>query len=317
MKKVIIPVLFTIFVIYCMIFPKEMAAGAASGLSLWYHSIVPTLLPFSILSYIIIQSNLYHALFSKISQMLPEKSTFEIELLYPILFGFFFGFPIGAKLIADLYETGHITGRNISRYVAICSQFGPAFVINYIGVTQLKNQIPTIYLLLSIYLPAIVLMVMLILCDSICLSHKQRLPNIDRKQKKPASRSYINFKIIDTGIINGFETMLRIAGYIVLFSILSEAINQLPGQHACFSSLVTGLLEVTTGVNKVASTRLPVEAMYCIISGIVSFGGLCGLFQVKAIMKNCPFHLTSYIVLKLICAIASVGLALLCINLMK
>lgn len=316
MKKLVISILITIFIIYCIVYPTKMAVGVAYGLSLWYHNVLPTLLPFSILSYIIIHSNLYHALFSKISKMC-KNTAFETELLYPIVFGFFFGFPIGAKLIADLYEIGHLSDHNISKYAALCTQFGPAFVINYIGNTQLHNEIPSFYLLLCIYLPSILCMLGLTVFETIQHLQDPSTAATDRGvgNKIPVSRSYLNFKIIDTGIINGFETMLRIAGYIVLFSILSEAINMLPGQHAWFSSLVTGLLEVTTGVNKCATSQLPYHVMFCFICGIVSFGGFCGMFQVKAIMKHCPFRLTSYIVIKTICALSSIGLALLCINL--
>ncbi|MBQ8663656.1 MAG: hypothetical protein IJ471_07340 [Eubacterium sp.] len=300
-----------------------MAASCASGLALWYQNVVPTLLPFSILSYIIIHSNLYHALFSKICGILPSKAGFEAELLYPLFFGFLFGFPIGAKLMADLYETGHITGKGISFYTGVCNQFGPAFVINYIGFIQLQGLVPIPYLLLSIYGPSIALLILFPVMAQLKNGLFYRtgknplLQTLNRKvpeqQKKPASRSYLNFKIIDTGIINGFETMLRIAGYIVLFSILSGALNQLPGQHACFSSLVTGLLEVTTGVNKTISSGLSLEVMFCMICGTVSFGGFCGLFQTKAIMKNCPFHISSYIVLKLCCAMVSACIAYVCI----
>lgn len=309
MKKLILTIFITLFLIYCVLFPKEMAATTASGLALWYKNVVPTLLPFSILSYIIIHSNLYHALFSKIQKILPENQSGQVELLYPMFLGFLFGFPIGAKLLSDLYETGHITGHNLTRYTAVCNQFGPAFVINYIGTLQLNSQIPIIYLLISIYMPPLAMLVIFTVVDRMTVCSQ------DLNNKKPASQSYFNFKIIDTGIINGFETMLRIAGYIVLFSILSGAINHLPGQHASFSPLVTGLLEVTTGVHALVSSSISLEVSFCFICGIVAFGGFCGLFQTKAIMKNCPFRITSYIILKLLCAAASTVTAFLLIPL--
>ncbi len=309
MKKIFFSLVLTIFIVYCILSPAEMAKDTASGLTLWYHSVVPTLLPFSILSYIIIQSNLYHALFSKINSLLPNHTSFEAELLYPLILGFFFGFPIGAKLLADLYDNGHISNKHLSRYAALSAQFGPAFIINYVGIHQFNGQIPTAFLLISIYLPSIVMLVLFLFVDKVTSTFHDKLPAAILKQKKPASRSYINFKIIDTGIINGFETMLRIAGYIVLFSILSGAINMLPIQQECFTSLVTGLLEVTTGVNKCSASSLPPNIIYYMVCGIVSFGGLCGFFQVKAILKNAPFHSATYLSLKLINGAASVCIA--------
>lgn len=315
MKHRLIGICITIFIIYCIVFPRGMALGVVNGLSLWYHNVLPTLLPFSIFSYIIIQSNLYHAIFSKLNRSFWNNSLFDANLLYPLLFGYFFGFPIGAKLMADLYETGQITSHRLSQYVAVCTQFGPAFIINYIGHAQLKDQIPSSLLLLSIYSPSVVLFVITVIKDSLCISSGTH--NLQLQQKEPASRSYINFKIIDTGIINGFETMLRIAGYIVIFSILSNGLQQISGNHGILSLIVTGLLEVTTGVNQLVLAKLPIKVVFCAICGIVSFGGLCGLFQVKAIMKHCPFITTTYLKTKLLCATVSIGIAILCTYLMK
>lgn len=321
MKNILIGILITSFILYCMVFPREMALSVANGLSLWYHNVLPTLLPFSILSYIIIQSNLYHAIFSKMNRTLFKQSTFNAQLLYPLLFGYFFGFPIGAKILADLYETKQVNEHRLSEYTVICTQFGPAFIINYIGIVQLHKQLPIPILLLSIYAPSFLLLTFMLIKDCNNNKHLHNLPLTTPleciSKKKPVSRSYINFKIIDTGIINGFETMLRIAGYIVLFSILSDAFCQFIGNNGYFSSLVTGLLEVTTGVNQIVTSKLPMVTQYCAIIGIVSFGGMCGLFQVKAIMKNCPFHAITYFLLKLLCAFTSICIGMLCIQVMR
>ena len=45
----------------------------------------------------------------------------------------------------------------------------------------------------------------------------------------PASRSEITLKIIDDGIMNaGFTTMIKLAGYIMLFSIAADFAGHLP-----------------------------------------------------------------------------------------
>lgn len=299
MKKIIFIIFLTLFIWYCIFFSKEMAFGVATGLTLWYKNVVPTLLPFCILSYIIIHSNLYHSLFLKL------RLFSEPELLYPAVFGFVCGFPIGAKLMADLYESNHIGKKRFTLYTAAFNNFGPAFIMNYIGISQLQNIISAQELFISIYLPSILLFLVLFVTE-------KRHGAVQAKQhKKPASRSFLNFKTIDTGIINGFETMLRIAGYIVLFSILARAAMLFLGQYDMFLSLLTGLMEVTTGVNLLANTSSSLSVKYCMICGTVSFGGLCGLFQTKSIMKNCPFHILQYACVKLLCAFSSVIIAFL------
>ena len=67
-------------------------------------------------------------------------------------------------------------------------------------------------------------------------------------QKETASRFHMDMQIIDAGIIHGFETLIKICGYIILFSIFCEMLQTLPFPAHWFSLAATGFLEVTNGV---------------------------------------------------------------------
>ncbi len=268
---------------------------------MWYDQVVPTLLPFCILSYIIIQTDLYHSVFQKLMGIFPFSSQGSAEKLYPICFGYVCGFPIGSKLTADLYEAGHLSPKPVTRLCAISNQFGPAFLVNYIAITQLQSPKDSYVLLISIYLPPL-------LIGWIWYKISQN-PREHIQYKIPAPRSQLNVKIIDTGIINGFETMLRIAGYIVIFSIISGIINQIPIRASIIKALISGLCEITTGIQKIAATSLPHQTKLTLICAIVSFGGLCGMFQTKAMMRHAPFRLSNYVTFKSLCAMSSIVLA--------
>lgn len=316
MKKCLFTIGFTCIFAYCILFPAEASSAVSNGLTLWYRSVLPTLLPFSIFSYIIIHADLYHAFFSKRAKIRQTQKAFQSALLYPLFFGFLCGFPIGAKLLADLYESSHLKTERISLYAAACNHFGPAFLLVYVKEAKLQGQVPATVLLLSIYLPPLVLFVLLLLNEKVNMQVvKQKTTGLKTAvsglstDKKPASRSALNFQIIDAGIINGFETMLRIAGYIVSFSILAQAAAKFAGQYPSLLSLLAGILEVTSGVDRITQGTLALPVKTCAICGIVSFGGFCGLFQTKSIMRNCPFKILPYVVLKLICATMSVVIA--------
>lgn len=295
MKRIIPSIVLTLLLIYLLLFPKQMAADTASGLLLWYKNVVPTLLPFCIISYIIIQSNLYHTIFGQIAALLPGKKTVRPETLYPVCLGFVCGFPIGSKLTADMYALGRLDAEEATKLCAVSNQFGPAFVVNYIAVSQLNDSRFAPVLLLSVYLPPLV-------CGIIWMKRPDKSSSL---RKIPASRSQINFKIIDAGIMNGFETMLRVAGYIVVFSILSGAVELLPVDFPAGKALVSGILEITTGTQKIAAAKMDVSWKLPLICAIVSFGGFCGLFQTNAIMKAAEFKRNKYIVFKLICTAVS------------
>ncbi|MCU6761275.1 Uncharacterized protein conserved in bacteria [uncultured Roseburia sp.] len=295
MKRIIPSIVLTLLLIYLLLFPKQMAADTAFGLLLWYKNVVPTLLPFCIISYIIIQSNLYHTIFRQILSLLPGKRVIRPETLYPICLGFVCGFPIGSKLTADMYALGHLNAKEATKLCAISNQFGPAFVVNYIAASQLKDSRFAPILLLSIYLPPLI-------CGAVWMSRRDKSASL---RKIPASRSQINFKIIDAGIMNGFETMLRVAGYIVVFSILSGAVESLPVDIPAGKALISGILEITTGTQNIAASDMSQAWKLPLICAIVSFGGFCGLFQTNAIMKGAEFKRKQYITFKLICTAVS------------
>lgn len=301
MKRIISSIILTLLLLYLLLFPEQMARDTAAGLLLWYKSVVPTLLPFCIISYIIIQSNLYHSIFQKIVLFLPGKCRIKPEVLYPLCLGLVCGFPIGAKLTADMYALGHINSKEATRLCAMSNHFGPAFVMNYIALAQLDSPKAVPVLMVCIYIPPLIL-------GGIWLSGRKLSPF---QHKKPASRSQINFKIIDAGIINGFETMLRIAGYIVIFSILSGALRQIPMNTAAFQGVLSGILEVTTGTKIIAASGINLTEKLILIIAVVSFGGFCGMFQTKAIMKQTSFRLLQYAFFKLLCSIVSALLAIL------
>ncbi len=302
MKRIFFSITLTALLIYFLIFPKQMAADTAAGLLLWYKSVLPTLLPFCIISYIIIQSSLYHTVFQWLASHSPGRKKLRPETLYPLILGFVCGFPIGAKLSGDMYALGRLDAKEAAKICAVSNQFGPAFITNYIALSQLGSQRCAIILLAAVFLPPLLLgMVWLKSGETDCSVHK-----------KTASRSQINFKIIDAGIINGFETMLRVAGYIVIFSILSGAVLNLSLNRPVTSSLLTGILEVTTGARNIAQIPehlLSLTGKVMLIAPLLSFGGCCGLFQTSAIMKDCHFRIRQYIGFKLLCALTSIGLS--------
>ncbi len=287
-----------------------MATDTAAGLLLWYKNVLPTLLPFCIISYIIIQSNLYHAVFQWLSKHIPCRKKCSPETLYPLILGFVCGFPIGAKLSADMYALGRLDTKEAAKICAVSNQFGPAFITNYISLFQLGCPKCALILLGSVFLPSLFF-------GLIWLNTDRKNPTV---HKKPASRSQINFKIIDAGIINGFETMLRVAGYIVIFSILSGAVLKLPLDQPVTISLLTGIMEVTTGVRNITmipDTILSLTEKVMLIAPLLSFGGCCGLFQTSAIMKDSHFQIRQYVGFKLLCALTSLGLSwLLCLLLL-
>ena len=105
MKKILYIIILISFLIYILAFPGESVKAASIGLSLWYENMLPTLLPFSILSYILIHSGILDQSARWIHKFLKHVFPISSAGIYPLIAGLLFGFPMGSKITADLVQS--------------------------------------------------------------------------------------------------------------------------------------------------------------------------------------------------------------------
>lgn len=128
----------TLFVIL-LFFPGLVFEGAKMGLNLWFFTLVPTLLPFMVFSNILIQSRLIEHLLFLPGLFTRKYLHLSPAGLYAFLCGFFFGYPSGAKILADLLKTDQIDPKEASMLFGFCNNVSPAFLITYFLTLHLKH----------------------------------------------------------------------------------------------------------------------------------------------------------------------------------
>ena len=195
MKKLCCIFLLIIMILYFLIYPQNALLASRRGLTLWFEQILPTLLPFSVVSYIILHSNLFsysaHTKDHRFLRIQPKE-------WYVIFCGFLFGFPIGSKLSADLYEHHLITRKRAQVLACFTNNLSPVFVTSVL-VNQLNFSSVIPFFLLLYGIPLCICLVLLSLGKTEHFVHE-----------KKASRFQLNMQIVDAGIINGFETLIKI-----------------------------------------------------------------------------------------------------------
>ena len=288
MKKKFTLFIILIFCFYILLYPAEAVTASANGLVLWYNKVLPSLLPFSILSNILISSNLLTYITGFISSLLKHILPVSENGCFVLFSGFFFGFPMGSKNCAELLKQGKISPYEAEVLFIITNNISPVFINSYILYQQLKMSQLFAFSILILYLPPIIL-------ADILLHKKKSFDNT----KKTASRSKMNFQIIDAGIMNGFETLTRIGGYIMLFSILSSLISLLPLPESA-KTLMIGFLEITNGISHLATATLPPNIKFILAMMFTSFGGICGLAQTSSMVSGTSLSMKKYICYKLL-----------------
>lgn len=285
MKKFLCFLILLLFLLFFIAFPQEAADASKSGLMLWFTQILPTLLPFCMLSYIVLHS-----------QLLPEK----LGAGYVILCGFLFGFPIGCKLTADLYKKQCISRKEAELLSCFTNNLSPAFVIASL------QQI----LMLSVPVHCYFLIYGIPLCYGITLFllyHRKYVFT----QKETASRFHMDMQIVDAGIINGFETLIRICGYMILFSVFCAVLKKIPGLSPWFLLLLTGTLEVTNGIAALADFPCSRIIQLFLALCFLSWGGICGLFQTFSILQDAGLSMKKYLLQKIFLLLLTIACSLL------
>lgn len=299
-----------IFTGYVLIFPRDAVEAASKGLMLWYQKVLPTLLPFAILSNILIYSNYLQYINRFLAPVLKLFLPVSDNGAFVVLSGFLFGFPMGSKNCAELLKCGKIEKKEANVLFAVTNNISPVFISSYILYQQLHMPSLTIISYLVLFLPPLLLG--RILLSKTSYPTPQDAPPIRDSsrsaEKIPASGSQMNFKIIDAGIMNGFETLTRLGGYIILFSMIASIVQKLPVPPQ-FRLLITGFTEITNGISLIPETSLSPKWQYIHAMGFTAFGGLSGIAQTSSMTKDTGLSLKNYCLLKIILTVLSLLLA--------
>ena len=153
MKKKLIFLCLLLFIAYILTAPKDAVNAASVGLVLWYTRVLPTLLPFVILSNILMDSNYLQYLNKITAPLVSRLIPVSDNGAFVLLSGFLFGVPIGSKNCAALLASGKITRREADVLFIITNNISPVFVTSFILYTQLKLSHLSAVTLLILYFP--------------------------------------------------------------------------------------------------------------------------------------------------------------------
>lgn len=312
MKQMLLRILLVLFFLLLILNPGVTVAGASAGLLLWFHSIIPSLLPFMILSYLLVALNgislftgLLYPLTGRLFHITKNGS-------YALLAGLVCGYPMGAKTCADLLQEKRITVGEGQRLLCFVNNPGPAFLSGFILQTVLEGRSGAFPYFFAVYGAPLLFAALSARCLSAGKNKKKEGGMPPFSPFLPADK--LDFGMVDRAIMNGFETVTKLGGYIILFSILSAFLLQIDALSAPSKALLLGLTEITTGSHFIGGLQgvFPTETLRGMaLCACVSFGGLSGVFQTRSVINGTPLSLMPYIGSKLLISLLAALLYLL------
>ena len=279
------------FLLLLLCMPEAALKGAKSGLLLWFHQVLPSLLPFFIVSNLITATGLGALLSKLLAPIFCPIFHCSKTAAYPVLIGFLSGLPIGAKTVADYVEKGWISKAEGQYLLPLCNNSGPFFILSYIALNELDIPEKKYALLCIIYIAPIITAFF-----SYLLFYRSKPFHLSDTPSEHFTK--FSYELLDNCIMTGFEVLTKVGGYLILFSILAEILPALLPLSALSNALLTGTLEITLGIHKLAELSLPLHKKTALIATITTFGGLSGLAQTQSAISQSGLTLFPYVITK-------------------
>ncbi|MCI9079820.1 MAG: hypothetical protein HFH68_13025 [Lachnospiraceae bacterium] len=278
-----------LFVLLFVLFPDISSRGAENGLLLWFNVIIPSLCPFMIMSTMLIKldvtsfiSNMFYPVFHRVFRLSKNGC-------YPAITGMLSGYPLGAKTVSDMYKTGAFSKSEAQYIISFCNNASPMFMLEYTGIKCLGLKQPAIMLVI-IYMSAFIN----------ALFERNKTGNIiDNKPVTSTIRKkYPLIEALDESILSSAVTLVKVGGYIILFSILTELLKNMVTSNEIIKIAGAGILEITTGCEVLAGTSLPLYIKCILASAFCAFGGMSSVAQTSSALIGTGLSNRKYIFAK-------------------
>lgn len=202
---------------------------------------------------------------------------------------FLCGYPMGSKVTADLKREGKITVNEASYLLSFCNQTSPMFLISYIFYIHLKRP--------DLLFPGMLLIEGVPILMSIPF-RKIYCPAVTSSASSPSP--HFTWNMLDDCIMQSFETITKIGGYIIIFSVFLQFGKELPFTHPLLTFLFLPSLEITNGIALICNSGVPTDLAFVLATGLASFGGWCSVAQTYSMIRGSGLSIGDYIAKKLI-----------------
>lgn len=279
-KFVIIAIIFTAMSCLCIYFDK-LSICVQNTLMMCCTNIIPALFPFFVLSDILIENLNCESLPGWIKRLYSKIFCLPSSTLPVFVSGLISGYPVGASLSYNKYNNGSISKKCAERLISFTNNPGPMFVISVVGTgmfSSLKTGI-VLYIIhiISVFVTALFL----------------RESYTENSEITTDDKSHISIAYI---IENDFMKVIKICGFVTLFSILNNVISMIVGNK--IGGFAACLTEITTGIHQI-SGMFPKSIAMPVASFSLAFSGVCVCLQVLSV-THYELNLNKYIRTKIL-----------------
>ncbi len=320
----ILSLVFTLITFSLAVFPKEGLEAAKDGLQIFGGIVLPSLLPFFVLSEILLGLGVVHFLGVFLEPLMRPVFNVPGVGAFALSMGLAAGYPMDAVITAKFRRSNLCTRIEGERLLAFTNTADPLFMFGAVAVGMFGCPELGVTIAIAHYLSAF----------SVGFIYrfygKEEPPppeeNYQGNILQRAIREMIKARKEDNrplgqlagdAVKDSVSTLLMIGGFIVVFAVLvrmmeeikvvrfllpsMERILQILGLNPSLSSaLIKGLLEIDLGTMAAARTIAPLGDRLIVASAIIAWSGLSVHGQVISVIHETDIRITPYLIARIL-----------------
>jgi sporulation integral membrane protein YlbJ len=316
-------------------YPQQSLSAALRGVSIWWDVLFPALLPFFIISEVLLGFGIVHFFGTLLDPLM--RPLFRIPGIggFAMALGFASGYPVGARLTSQLWEQRLVSRVEGERLVAFITTSDPIFLIGAVAVGFFRDASLAVILGIAHYGSAVLVGLGMRFYGRKEDDSERERERVAEAVSPPAERRHRRrsvwvrafhamhaarvkdgrpFGLLLSGAVgNALQMNFVVGGLVVFFSVVLEVLTsagvmgllhagigaglRLFGLPPALSqAVVSGLFEVTLGAKAAAAgAGLPLISKTAIAAFVLSWAGLSVHAQIVSLLSRTPLRYAPFL----------------------
>lgn len=302
-----------------ILFPSQSVSAAKDGVSLCLNVILPSLFPFFALSTLCVELGLIQALGRVMEKVMKPLFHVGGACAGAFLMGIIGGYPVGARTAIELYQKGQCSKEEAERLLSFCNNSGPAFILGVVGAGIFSSSAVGLWLY-GAHVAASILV------GLVFRNYGKGAITTCRLEERSEPK---RFTACFTGSVkSAFQATLNICAFVIFFTVvirllfqagvitflarlLSTLLGTLGVSQELAEGLLTGAIEMTSGVWSLRDMAASLGNRLCMAAFILGWAGLSIHCQVLSFIGSSGISTKTYFFGKLLHGIFSAALIFL------
>ncbi len=319
--RLILPAIAATLVVFMVAYPETAFGAALSGLLIWWEVVFPALLPFFIGAQLLMGLGVVRFMGVLMEPLMRPLFNIPGTGSFVTAMGLASGYPIGSVLTAKLRRDGFLTAAEGERLFSLSNTADPLFMAGAVAIGMFGLPEIAGVIMVSHYISCLLVGVGLRFYrpdaprspdirsggDSVLVRGVHAMLQAREEDGRPFGQ------LMADSIRRSVDTLLLIGGFIILFSVIIQVMNEVgavilmrglldPLLHlaglspATGDAVINGLFEITLGTQGAAEAPAPLMDRVVVAGMIVAWSGLSVHAQVAAMISGTGMSMKPYVI---------------------